>query len=189
MRFPLLAALAALLVAPLSASLAHAEGPAAQPMPRASAPAPATRASKPASARKSASRPRREGKHPAATFPGFRALEGGATRVSVELSEKAQISEMRSEGRIAYRIQGAVVPNRTNRLPLDTSYFKTPVARVQLVASDEDVDLVIELRQPATPKFRVIEGEGGVVLQVDFPPPAEGAAAAEAAPAKSRPSR
>lgn len=104
-----------------------------------------------------------------ATFPGFRMLEGNASRVFLEVSRKVVITEHKAEGRIAYRMQGVGVPTRTNRLALITTFFRSPVGRVQLVEGDDHLDLVIELRTPSQATHRLVESEGGVVLEVDFP--------------------
>jgi hypothetical protein len=167
MRPHLPAALAALLAAPL----AHAEEPVAKAQPPAAAQAPAQKkvARNAPKAKKKARKAKREVNGPVATFPGFRLLEDGSTRVYVEISHRVPVAEHKAEGRIAYRIKGAAVPTQNNLRALDTQFFDTPVARAQLVEVDEDVDLVIELKQPAQPSHRLVDSEGGVVLQVDFP--------------------
>jgi hypothetical protein len=106
---------------------------------------------------------------PVATYPGFRMLDGGGSRVLVTLSKKVNVTEHKAEGKLTYRIRGVTVPTRTNRLPLLTAFFSTPVARAELVSREGDVDLVIELRSAATAQFRVIETDKGAELQVDFP--------------------
>jgi len=167
MRAHLPAVLAALLAAPL----ARADEPVAKAPPAARAEAPAQKkaARNAPKGKKKARKAKREINGPVATFPGFRMLEDGSTRVYVEISERVPVAEHKAEGRIAYRIKGAAVPTPNNLRALDTQFFNTPVARVQLVEDEEDVDLVIELKQPAQPSHRLIDSEGGVVLQVDFP--------------------
>ena len=129
--------------------------------------APAKKAKKGKKARK------RDPKAAVASSPGFQVLSGGVSRVWVEISEKVTITEHKAEGRITYRMKGVSVPTRTNRLPLETMFFQTPVGRVLLSELDDgDVDLVIELRQPSTPTYKLVETERGVTLQVDFPAPA-----------------
>jgi len=122
---------------------------------------------------------------PIATYPGFRMLDGGGSRVSVALSKKVTVTEHKAEGKLTYRIQGMQVPTRNNRRPLLTTFFTTPVSRIELVERDGDVDLVIDLRAATTPQHRLVESDRGVELQVDFPKPATEAQddAAEAAPA------
>lgn len=112
-------------------------------------------------------------KGPVANFPSFRVLPDGSSRIHVAISEKVIIAERKAEGRVAYRIKGASVPVRTNLLPLETSFFKTPVARVLLVeAGDEDVELVVELRQPSSVTYKTVDTDAGMLLQVDVPAPA-----------------
>lgn len=112
----------------------------------------------------------REIKGPIASFPAFQMLANGVSRVSVEISEKVEVTEHQAAGRLTYRLKGVSVPTRTNRLPLETMFFQSPVSRVQLVEQEEaDLDLVIELSQPSTPTYKLVDTEGGVLLQVDFP--------------------
>jgi hypothetical protein len=176
MRPLLPTALAGLLLAPVArADAPPPPAPAAVTTP-AAAPAPASTPKRKAQGprkKRAGKKVKRDPKAPAATFPGFRILEDKRTRVSVEISQKVSVSEHKAQGRVTYRLQGAVVPDRNNRLPLDTLFFATPVARVQLVEVDKDTDLVIDLKQPAEPTFRLTESEGGVILQVDFPAPTE----------------
>ena len=122
-------------------------------------------------------------KGPVANFPSFRVLPDGSSRINVEVTAKVIVAERKAEGRLAYRLKGTSVPVRTNLLPLETGFFKTPVARATLVEVDEeDVELVIELRQPSAATYKVVETDAGMILQVDFPAPA--AQAAPPPPAK-----
>jgi hypothetical protein len=112
-------------------------------------------------------------KGPVANFPAFRVLPDGSSRIHVAISQKTTVDERKAEGRLAYRIKGASVPVRTNRLPLETSFFRTPVSRATLVeVGDEDVELIIELRQPSAATYKVVDTDAGMILQVDFPAPA-----------------
>jgi hypothetical protein len=154
----------------------------ATPVPRTARPAPGPK--RPVAAEKDTPRRgkkrqgvRRDPFGPVATFPGFRIMEGGSSRVFVRISSKVEVTEHRGQGQIVYRLRGAGVPSRTNRLPLDTSFFATPVSQVRLVPQGEDADLVIELRQASDARFRVEEQRDGVVLVVDFPMAAGGIAA------------
>lgn len=157
--------------------------PSAAPAPAGAKPAAKAPAAAPPKARAPKKKKEKDGPitGPIATYPGFRMLDGGGSRVLVTLSKKVNVTEHKSEGKVTYRIQGVSVPTRTNRLPLLTAFFSTPVARAELVSRDGDVDLVIDLRAAATPQFRVIETDKGAELQVDFPKVAtEGSTAAEA---------
>jgi hypothetical protein len=116
-----------------------------------------------------------------ATYPGFKLLRDGTSRVFVEVSKKVDITEHKAQGRVTYRMKGVSAPIRTNRLALLTGFFSTPVGRIQLVEEGSDVDLVIELRAPSDAQHKVIDSEGGIVLQVDFPKPAGAVGQAPAA--------
>ena len=105
---------------------------------------------------------------PVATFPGFRMLPDGSSRVFVQVSKKVDVSESKATGRVVYRMKG-VQTIQTNQYPLITGFFPTPVGKVQLVPQGGDLDMVIELRQPSDVKHRVMETERGIVVQVDFP--------------------
>ena len=106
---------------------------------------------------------------PVATYPGFRMLPDGGSRVFVSVSKKVPITEHKAQGRVVYRMRGVQAPIRTNRLPLLTSFFPTPVGRIQLVEQGTDLDLVIELRAPSEAKHQLLGADGGLLLQVDFP--------------------
>ncbi|MDI1483241.1 hypothetical protein [Polyangium sp. y55x31] len=168
MRRSLPLALAGLLIG----SFASAEESSKTPPP-AGASAPAASRAPVKKARKAKKAKKRDPNAPVASSPSFQILAGGVSRVWVEISQKVDVTEHKAEGRIAYRMKGVVVPTRTNRLPLETMFFQTPVGRVLLTELDDgDVDLVIELKQPSTPSHKLVESEGGVTLQVDFPAPA-----------------
>jgi len=106
---------------------------------------------------------------PVAGAPNFFRLDGGATRISLEVSSKVEVTESVAQGRLVYRLRGARVVERVNLLPILTGYFATPVERAQLVQDDHDVTLIIDLREATTPTHRVVETPRGIVLQVDFP--------------------
>ncbi|WP_044985917.1 hypothetical protein [Sorangium cellulosum] len=121
---------------------------------------------------------------PVATFPGFRMLPTGGSRVFVQIhGGKVDVAESKAAGRLVYRMKGAGAI-QTNRFPLVTSFFATPVTQVQLVDQGNDLDMVIELRAQTDATYRVIETDQGMVLQVDFPAslPAQSAAAQAGAP-------
>jgi hypothetical protein len=114
-----------------------------------------------------------------ATFPGFRLLPDGRSRIYVELTKAVSVDEQRADGKIVYVIHDARVPVRNNRNSLITTHFATPVGRARLLAAGGDVELIIDLRQAASASQKIVAGDdGGVRLEVDFPagdyPPAPG---------------
>lgn len=121
------------------------------------------------------SRHPKRGKHvavwpgPIASFPGFRMLDGGGTRVFVDVDRKVDIVEQKAPGRIIFRLAGTLAPAGVNRLPILTSYFPSVVHRVQLVQSGAALDLVIDVREAVAIEHRVLDSESGIVFQVDLP--------------------
>ncbi len=105
-----------------------------------------------------------------ATFPGFRVLPGGASRIYVELTKGVTVDERRAQGMLVYVLHDARVLVRNNRNALLTTHFNTPVGRARLVTSGRDLELVIDLRAAANATQKVVAGEGGSArLEVDFP--------------------
>lgn len=96
-------------------------------------------------------------------------LEGGGTRVFVNVDRKVDVVEQKAAGRIVFRLPRTEAPAAVNRLPILSSYFPSVVSRVQLVQSGADLDLVIDVREAVAAEHRTLDGESGIVLQVDFP--------------------
>jgi hypothetical protein len=126
-----------------------------------------------------------------ATFPGFRLLPDGRSRIYVELTKAVSVDEQRAEGKLVYVIHDARVPVRNNRNSLITTHFATPVGRARLLTAGGDVELIIDLRQAASASQKIVAGDnGGVRLEVDFPagnyPPTPGLYDPPAAKGRSR---
>ena len=108
---------------------------------------------------------------PVATFPGFRLLPNGGSRIYVELTKNVGVEERRVNGAIVYTLRGAQVLSRNNKNALITTHFATPVARARLVPSGTDVDLVIDLRKAVEATHQVVAGDNATArLEIDFPP-------------------
>jgi hypothetical protein len=105
-----------------------------------------------------------------ATFPGFRLLPDGRSRIYVELTRSVSVDERRAEGMLIFVIHDARVPVRNNRNALITTHFATPVGRARLLKAGSDVELLIDLRKSVSATQKVVAGEnGGARLEVDFP--------------------
>lgn len=141
----------------------------ADPTPPAPSAKPDARPSAPARRGKRARRPEPPANAPVATYPGFRMLDSGASFVWLEVSRRVEVAETKSPTRLVYRLKGAITRSRNNLRPLVTDFFRSPVGRVQLVESGDDLDLVIDLREAGDAKARTVETEGGFTLRVDFP--------------------
>jgi hypothetical protein len=106
---------------------------------------------------------------PTVTYPGFEVLPDGRSVLTVQVSGVVDVTEQKSEGRLVYFVKGAQVPYKVNRLPLVTTNFATQVSRVQLEQVDGGANVIVELREPATPTHTVGKIEGGTLLSVTFP--------------------
>jgi len=107
-----------------------------------------------------------------ATLPGFEMLPDGGSRVFVELTHNASVSEKRNARSLTYVIRGAQVNLRNNENALVTVHFNTPVTRARILPAHGDVVLSIELRADVPAVWRVVDGTdgtGGSTLQIDFP--------------------
>jgi len=155
--------------------------PPAAPSPRFAIPGSPDSASKgsalPAASKKSkrpgrgaASTPRPRPGAPVATFPGFRLLPDGKSRIYVEVTKSVSVDERRVNGGLVYTLRGAQVLVRNNKNALITTHFATPVARARLVPAGDDVDLVIDLRKAVAATHQVVASDNGTArLEIDFP--------------------
>ena len=85
---------------------------------------------------------------PIATFPGFRLLPEGGSRVYVELTHAVTVEQHQSGTNLSFTLKGAEVLAENNKNALVTTHFSTPMNRARLVPVKGDVELVIELRKP-----------------------------------------
>jgi hypothetical protein len=109
---------------------------------------------------------------PIVSSPEFVRLEDGKTRFWVEVSSNVAVVESGATAgslRRVYRLRGAGVAPHNSQLALPIGVFGTPIERVQLVPQGADVDLIVELREPAELVYRVVETPRGIVLQIDVP--------------------
>ena len=108
---------------------------------------------------------------PVATFPGFRLLPSGGSRIYVELTKNVNVDERKANGALVYTLHGAQVLSRNNKNALITTHFSTPVARARLVPAGLDLELVIDLRKGVEATHQVVAADNGTVrLEIDFPP-------------------
>ena len=108
---------------------------------------------------------------PVATFPGFRLLPSGGSRIYVELTKNVNVDEKKTNGALVYTLRGAQVLSRNNKNALITTHFATPVARARLIPAGVDLDLVIDLRKAVDATHQIVAADNGTVrLEIDFPP-------------------
>ncbi len=107
---------------------------------------------------------------PTARFPGFESLDGGGSRIFVELSKPVSVSEQASDLILTYSLGDVRIETGNDKNALETYFLETPVLRARLRRHKKDTVLEIVLRAQATAKHRVVETSGGARLEVDFPP-------------------
>lgn len=121
-------------------------------------------------------------------FAGTPILEVGAageTRIAVPLDRRAEVNARPEKGRLVYRISGG--RRAGNRSPPVSPRADGPVARVELVAAEDDLDLVIDLRRPTGVKHAVVRTDEGFELRVTLAPSPAGSAENAANGDKSHP--
>jgi len=130
--------------------------------------APETKKSKKRGRAKGEARPRPDAA--VATFPGFRLLPDGRSRIYVELSKSVTVDEHPSAQALTFTLHDAQVLVKNNKNPLITTHFATPVSRARLVPAGADVNLVLDLRKAANATHQVVPGDNGSArLEIDFP--------------------
>lgn len=105
------------------------------------------------------------------TFPGFQMLEDGRSRVFIQTATRMEPEVRRVERGFEIFLRDARIPLRTNRLPLETSYFKTPLERVAARQEKSGVIIHLTLREPVESLSpRVVEASDGYYfIFVDLP--------------------
>ncbi|WP_141619187.1 AMIN domain-containing protein [Myxococcus sp. AB036A] len=97
------------------------------------------------------------------TLVGFQ-QQSGASRVFIRTNEPVSYSVSERGRTVVLELENTRVDASNNTLPLDTSYFATPVLRVDPSASGRDVRITIQLRQSAPFQAR----QEGNVISLDF---------------------
>ena len=111
--------------------------------------------------------PPKGSKHNYVTWPGFIPQQGGA-RVFVQTTRAAQYDVQVTGQKVTVLIRDVRVHLRNNRLPLDMSFFNTPVKTAKLERRGKDVALVIDLKQAGHPNVRPDTIGGYSYIYVDF---------------------
>jgi hypothetical protein len=105
------------------------------------------------------------------TWPGFQMLGDGASRVFVQTSVEVKAELKREGNNWTLLLPGVSLPPGNARLPLDTSFFNTPVKSVRAKPNKGGGVLVqLELRSVATPTLHTERAPTGYFfVYLDFP--------------------
>ena len=105
------------------------------------------------------------------TWPGFLLLDDGTSRLFLQTTGPVKYAIAEKSKQITLKLKNAKVHLRNNRNPLVTVHFNTPLDRAYLKKNRKSLDLVMELRQPATPRIsQTVDSDGYHYLFIDFPP-------------------
>jgi hypothetical protein len=106
------------------------------------------------------------------TWPGFQTRPDGSSRVF--LQSTAQLSThaaMTSDKTLTIDLGDVRIAARTNRYPLFTNFFNTPVTRVELKRAGKRTLLEVTLRAAVQPSISSEQARSGFYfVYIDFPP-------------------
>lgn len=104
------------------------------------------------------------------TWPGFQMRPDGSSRVFIQSTTPLDPQPTAAAGKYAVHLPGAHVSSDTNRLPLETRFFNTPVTKVSLTVDRGGATLVLDLRANVTPTISSERGPAGYYFTyIDLP--------------------
>ena len=119
---------------------------------------------------------------PQAKGPEFALSTDGTSRISVQLSQRVEVTVSAHPNQYVYELPNTQVPVPNDTNPLVTSHFSTPVKNIKLVAHGKNAQLIVELRESTTPQHQVRALPGGItVLEITMPKTSNQARASSAA--------
>jgi hypothetical protein len=107
---------------------------------------------------------------PMITWPGFQMRQDGTSRVFIQSTTALTPQPSAAGPRFSVYLPGAKVAGNTNKLPLETRFFNTPVSRVNIEQQRDGVTLVLDLRAEISPVVSSERGPTGYYfLYIDLP--------------------
>jgi hypothetical protein len=99
---------------------------------------------------------------PTITWPGFQMRPDGSSRVFIQSNAPIEAKVLSAaEGKFEVQLPHARVAAQTNRLPLDTRFFNTPVTRVSVNVARSGAVVHLDMRSPVAPQITSEQGPGG----------------------------
>lgn len=99
---------------------------------------------------------------PTITWPGFQMRPDGSSRVFIQSTKAIEPKVLPAgAGKFELQLPGARIAEKTNRLPLDTRFFNTPVTKVSVTAARSGAVVLLEMRSPITPQVNSEQGPSG----------------------------
>jgi hypothetical protein len=96
----------------------------------------------------------------AITWPGFQMKPEGGSVVFLQTNALLNVRSSKVEGKLIVEL-GEVRVEGTNRLPLDTRFFNTPVTRVELKRARKNTTLELSLRAEVEPRIETAQAKSG----------------------------
>jgi hypothetical protein len=104
------------------------------------------------------------------TWPGFQMRPDGSSRVFLQTSVSVTTAGSLLKRSFVVELGDAPIAGDTNRFPLLTQHFNTPVTRVELKRANRHTTLIITLRADVQPQVSSEQAQSGFFfLYVDFP--------------------
>lgn len=105
------------------------------------------------------------------TWPGFQLLSNNGSRIFLQTTYSPQFETQITGSQIIVKLRNSKIYLHTNRYPLLTQHFSTPVQSARLLQSRKNVDLIIDLKRSVQPNIYSEPGSNGFYfLFVEFPP-------------------
>jgi hypothetical protein len=104
------------------------------------------------------------------TWPGFQMQPDGSSRVFLQTTVPVDARPTMAGNKVIVDLGNALIVVGTNRFPLFTQYFNTPVTRVEIKRARKHTTLEITLRAPIEPRVSSEQAPSGFhFLYLDFP--------------------
>jgi hypothetical protein len=108
------------------------------------------------------------------TWPGFQMLPNGGSRVFIQTSVEVKPELRRDGNTLQVLLISVSLPKGNARLPLDTSFFNTPVKSVRAKSRGKDGGVVVEIELRNGSVSPTLHSErastGYYFVYLDFPP-------------------
>lgn len=104
------------------------------------------------------------------TWPGFQMRPDGSSRVFLQTTSPVTVVPVMRDGKLIVDLGDARVEGETNRLPLFTQFFNTPVTRIEIKRENNRTLLEISLRVAVEPRVSGEQAPSGFhFVYLDFP--------------------
>jgi hypothetical protein len=90
--------------------------------------------------------------------------------VFIQSTASVPVQTSMPPGKFVLKLSGAKIVAETNRLPLETRFFNTPVTRVSIASVKDGITVTLDLRAAVTPQVSSERGPSGYYFTyIDLP--------------------